>query len=43
MLIDSFQDDDFNGSPIRYHFDGKLFNLKRLLAKLKVQTDLLGQ
>ena len=35
MLTDAFQDGD-NG--IRYHFDGKLFILRRLLAKSKVQT-----
>ena len=27
MLTDAFQDDD-NGIPIRYRFDGKRFNLK---------------
>ena len=27
--------------PIRYHFDGNLFNLRRLQAKTKVQTDVL--
>ena len=31
MLTDAFQDGD-NGIPIRYRFDGKLFNLKRLQA-----------
>ena len=25
--------------PIRYRFDGKLFNLRRLQAKSRVQTD----
>ena len=29
MLLDAFQDGD-NDIPIRYRFDGKLFNLKRL-------------
>ena len=38
MLTDAFQDGD-NGIPIRYRFDGKLFNLRRLQAKSKVQTD----
>ena len=38
MLPDAFQDGD-NGIPIRYCFDGKLFNLRRLQAKSKVQTD----
>ena len=38
MLTDAFQDGD-NGIPIRYRFDGKLFNLKRLQAKSKVQTE----
>ena len=37
MLTDAFQDGD-NGIPIRYRSDGKLFNLRRLQAKSKVQT-----
>ena len=40
MLTDAFQDGD-NGIPIRYRFDGKLFNLRRLQAKSKVQTEVL--
>ena len=40
MLTDAFQDGD-NGIPIRYHFDGKHFNLRRLQAKSKVQTEVL--
>ena len=36
MLTDAFQGGD-NGIPIRYRFDGKLFNLRRLEAKSKVQ------
>ena len=36
MLTDAFQDGD-NDIPIRYRFDGKLFNLKRLQGKSKVQ------
>ena len=40
MLTGDFQDGD-NGIPIRYRFDGKLFNLRRLQAKSKVQTDVL--
>ena len=32
MLTDAFQEGD-NGIPIRYRFDGKLFNLRRLQAK----------
>ena len=36
MLTDAFQDCD-NGIPIRYRFDGKLFNLKSLQGKFKVQ------
>ena len=40
MLTDAFQDGD-NGIPIRYRFDGKLFNLRRLQAKSKVQTGVL--
>ena len=40
MLTAAFQDGD-NGIPIRYRFDGKLFNLRRLQAKSKVQTEVL--
>ena len=40
MLTDAFQDGD-NGIPIRYRFDGKLFNLRRLQAK--VQTEVLDE
>ena len=36
MLIDAFH--YFAGFPIRYRFDGKLFNLKWLQAKSNVQT-----
>ena len=35
MLTDVFQDCDAV-FPIRYRFDGKLFNLRRLQAKFKV-------
>ena len=42
MLTAAFQDDD-NGIPIRYRFDGKLFNLRRLQAKFKVQTEVLDE
>ena len=42
MLTDAFQDGD-NGIPIRYRFDGKLFNLRRLPAKSKVQTEVLDE
>ena len=37
LLTAAFQDGD-SGIPIRYCFDGKLFNLRRLQAKSKVQT-----
>ena len=37
MLTDAFQDVDAD-FPIRYRFDGKLLNLRRLQAKYKVQT-----
>ena len=42
MLTDAFQDCD-DGFPIRYRFDGKLFNLRRMQAKSKVQTDVLDE
>ena len=42
MLTDAFQDGD-NGIHIRYRFDGKLFNLRRLQAKSKVQTTVLDE
>ena len=41
MLTDAFQDVDA-GFPIRYRFDGKLLNLRRLQAKSKVQTDVVN-
>ena len=40
MLKDAFKDGD-NGIPIRYRFDGKLFNQRRLQAKSQVQTGVL--
>ena len=42
MLTDAFQDGD-NGIPIRYRFDGKLFNQRMLQAKSKVQTEVLDE
>ena len=42
MLTDAFQDVDA-GLPIRYRFDGKLLNLRRLQAKSKVQTDVVDK
>ena len=42
MLMDAFQDNDI-GFPIRYCFDGNIFNLRRLQAKTKVQTDVLDE
>ena len=42
MLTDAFQDGD-NCIPIRYRFDGKCFNLRRLQAKSKVQTEVLDE
>ena len=42
MLTDAFQDVDA-GFPIRYRFDGKLLNLRRLQAKPKVQTDVVDK
>ena len=31
------------GFPIRYHFNGNIFNLRRLQAKTKVQTEVLDE
>ena len=42
MLTDAFQDGD-NDIPIRYRFDGKLVNLRRLQAKSKVQKEVLDE
>ena len=42
MLMDAFQDSD-TAFPIRYRFDGNIFNLRRLQAKPKVQTDVLDE
>ena len=42
MLTDAFQNSDA-GFPIWYFFDGKLFNLRRLLAKSTVHTDVLDK
>ena len=42
MLTDDFQSGD-NGIPIMYRFDGKLFNLRRLQAKFKLQTEVLDE
>ena len=33
----------FPGFPIRYRFDGNIFNLRRLKAKPRVQTDVLDE
>ena len=38
--ISQYVDADF---PIRYRFDGKLLNLRRLQAKSKVQTDVVDK
>ena len=42
MLTDAFQGGD-NGIPIMYRFDGKIFHLRRLQAKSKVQTEVLDE
>ena len=42
MLTDAFRDGD-NRIPIRYRFDGKLFNRRSLQAKSKVQTEVLDE
>ena len=42
MLTHAFQDDN-NGIPIRYRFDGRLLNLRRLQAQSNVQTEVLDE
>ena len=42
MLTEAFRDGD-NGISIRYCFAGKLFNLRGLQAKSKVQTEALDE
>ena len=42
MYTVAIQDCDA-GFPIRYRFDDKLFNIRRLQAKSKVQTDVLDK
>ena len=42
MLTDAFEDGD-NDIPIRYRFDGKFFNPRRLQAKSKMQTEALDE
>ena len=42
MFMNVSQDSD-TGFPIRYHFDDNIFNLRRLQAKTKVQTDVLDK
>ena len=42
MLTDALQDVDA-GFPIRYRFDVKLLNVRRLQAKSKVQTDVVDK
>ena len=42
MLTDAFQDGD-NSITISYRFDGKLFNLRTLQTKSKVQTEVLDE
>ena len=42
VFCHAFQEGD-NDIPIRYRFDGKLFNLRRLQAKSKVQTEVLDE
>ena len=40
MMFSAMRD---NGIPFRYRFYGKLFNLRRLQAKSKVQTEVLDE
>ena len=42
MLMDAFQDND-TGFPIKYRYVSNIFNLRRLQAKTKVQTDVLDE
>ena len=42
MLMGAFQDSD-TGFPIRYPFDGNIFNLRRLQAKIQLQTNVLDE
>ena len=42
MLMDTFQDSDTD-FPIRYRFDGNIFNPRRLQTKTKMQTDVLDE
>ena len=42
VMLTWFQDDG-NSIPIRYRFDVKLFNIRRLQAKSKVQTEVLDE
>ena len=42
MLMVAFQDSD-TGFPIKYRYVSNIFNLRRLQAKTKVQTDVLDE
>ena len=42
MLMEAVQNSD-TGIPIRYRFDGNIFNLRRLQATTKVQTHVLNK
>ena len=42
MLTDAFVNGD-NLIPIRYRFDGKLFNQRRLQTKFKVQKEMIDK
>ena len=42
MLTHAFQDGN-NGITIRHRFDGKIFNLRRLQAKSKVQKEVMDE
>ena len=44
MMFSAMLTDDVDaGFPIRYRFDGKLLNLRKLQAKAKVQTDVVDK
>ena len=41
MMLSAILSDNDTGFPIKYRFDGNLFNLRRFYVKTKVKTDVL--